>query len=246
MQRRATETPQVESFRNEAIRTMVNALDNYGLEAANLSADLFSDVMEIAGLSLNPTVHSGIISMEEIRTIAHYQATKLMKGDVDGFIAQMAGSTGFMVRQAANGTVMSQSALVQYRGGWTFKENLRGGKGRAVWSYSTNHSSNAYQIRYMRLPQGMETCDFCLMLASRGPVYLTAESAEGWNHTHRGCDCIVVPCVVHKEADKWVPDIDYEGFDMESMTKVLNGWDGIRDHEGRLDVMEEVLGRREW
>lgn len=44
---------------------------------------------------------------------------------------------------------------------------------------STIIRSSADQgIRYARVPTGAETCSFCLMLASRGAVYLSAESAR--------------------------------------------------------------------
>ena len=49
---------------------------------------------------------------------------------------------------------------------------------RAV-AYNTidNARRDPDRPRFARVPQGERTCDFCLMLASRGPVYLTAESA---------------------------------------------------------------------
>lgn len=47
--------------------------------------------------------------------------------------------------------------------------------------------------RFARVPSGFETCDFCLMLASRGAVYWTAETAGAMNHYHANCDCRLVP-----------------------------------------------------
>ena len=47
--------------------------------------------------------------------------------------------------------------------------------------------------RFARVPTGLETCAFCLMLASRGAVYHTRKTASEWRHFHRGCDCKVVP-----------------------------------------------------
>lgn len=47
--------------------------------------------------------------------------------------------------------------------------------------------------RYARVPSGSETCKFCLMLASRGPVYRNADSAGEGGHWHGNCDCRVVP-----------------------------------------------------
>lgn len=50
-------------------------------------------------------------------------------------------------------------------------------------------------IAWARVPTGRETCGWCIMLASRGPVYKTAESAGGGDMLgwHTGCDCHVVP-----------------------------------------------------
>ena len=44
--------------------------------------------------------------------------------------------------------------------------------------------------RFARVPSGAETCDFCLMLASRGFVYHTDAAAS---HAHANCDCRVIP-----------------------------------------------------
>ena len=40
---------------------------------------------------------------------------------------------------------------------------------------------------------GSETCDFCTMLASRGFVYHTEETAGEFDHFHSSCRCKVVP-----------------------------------------------------
>ena len=50
-------------------------------------------------------------------------------------------------------------------------------------------------VRYARVPHGSNTCPFCNMLASRGAVYLTAESAGADNpdHYHSICRCAIVP-----------------------------------------------------
>lgn len=52
---------------------------------------------------------------------------------------------------------------------------------------------NCYRnhVRYARVPTGTDTCDFCLMLASRGFVYYDQARAEEGSHMH--CDCVVVP-----------------------------------------------------
>ena len=62
-------------------------------------------------------------------------------------------------------------------------------------------------VRYARRVTGATSCDFCLMLASRGPVYGTAADAGGpSNRYHDDCDCIPVPV-----RGKWVMDNSERG-----------------------------------
>lgn len=65
------------------------------------------------------------------------------------------------------------------------------------------HRSN---VRYARVPSGGETCPFCMMLASRGAVYHTEESAGDAGHYHTHCRCRIVPV--------W-GDSGIEGYDPE-------------------------------
>lgn len=46
---------------------------------------------------------------------------------------------------------------------------------------------------WARVATGKETCGWCLMLCSRGPVYSTEDNAGGKNAWHPGCDCKIVP-----------------------------------------------------
>ncbi|MGV4377941.1 VG15 protein [Trueperella pyogenes] len=57
-------------------------------------------------------------------------------------------------------------------------------------------------VLYARVLSGLETCDFCTILASRGPVYGTARDAgDVGNRYHDRCDCQAVPV-----RGRWVPD----------------------------------------
>lgn len=64
--------------------------------------------------------------------------------------------------------------------------------------------SDPQALGYARVPSGTETCGFCLMLASRGAVYKTKQSAmfkEGTNDPyHNNCDCAIVPVF---DRDDW-------------------------------------------
>lgn len=57
-------------------------------------------------------------------------------------------------------------------------------------------------VLYARRLSGPSNCDFCVVLASRGPVYGTARDAGQGNRYHDECDCEIVPV-----RGDWVPDI---------------------------------------
>ena len=71
---------------------------------------------------------------------------------------------------------------------------------------------------FARVPTGAETCDFCLMLASRGFVYHTEAAAS---HTHSGCDCRVVPSWRSQSVEGYDPDALY------------NDWQNLVDEKAR-------------
>ena len=63
--------------------------------------------------------------------------------------------------------------------------------------------------RYARVPTGSETCDFCLMLASRGFVY-NSQSTASMGHVHSGCDCRIVAGWGGMEVEDYDPRSIYD------------------------------------
>lgn len=55
-----------------------------------------------------------------------------------------------------------------------------------------NGARDPRRPRFARVPTGRETCMFCLMLASRGFVYLSEDAAGKLAHYHANCGCRVV------------------------------------------------------
>lgn len=56
-----------------------------------------------------------------------------------------------------------------------------------------NVAGDPRKPRYARVPDGGETCSFCIMLASRGFVYRSRATAGELNHYHAHCRCRIVP-----------------------------------------------------
>ena len=75
---------------------------------------------------------------------------------------------------------------------------------------------------YARVPVG-ETCGFCLMLASFGFQYRSKEAAS---HSHRKCNCRVVPSFGKGSVRGYEPDLMYGRYG--DCLSALGGRDGIR------------------
>jgi hypothetical protein len=102
--------------------------------------------------------------------------------------------------------------------------------------------------RWARVATGAETCGFCLMLVSRGPVYITPDRAgaeagpdaldlldeegnaaltELMTRWHPGCDCKIVPVFDTKK--DWPGKQDYlEAYELwKEVTKGYSGRDAL-------------------
>lgn len=88
----------------------------------------------------------------------------LFEGKMEKFVEKVLENAHNGVRQYANKTILLN----------TRRDGMRG-------------------VRYARVPMGIETCAFCIMLASRGFVYYSKKTAGENEHMHVHCDCKIVP-----------------------------------------------------
>lgn len=115
-------------------------------------------------------------------------------------------------------------------------------------------------VRFARVPMGIHTCDFCNMLASRGFVFWSKESAGDFSHWHADCRCKVVPGVPEiksywKNGVHVTRGIDptVEGYDPDLYFAQLGGTTGQNVHRALgADVLNArnssnvVLGRKQF
>lgn len=108
-------------------------------------------------------------------------------------------------------------------------------KRAAASSALANGRRDPLKPRYARVPTGAETCDFCLMLASRGFVYETERSAGGLDHWHAHCDCRIV-C-------GW-PGTSVEGYDPKDIydrwQELIDALAGERAERNGTSAQEEL------
>lgn len=87
--------------------------------------------------------------------------------------------------------------------------------------------------RYARIPSGVSACPFCLMLASRGAVYRSAETAAGETHDyHDDCHCQPAPEWGRNGLD------NIEGYDPDLYEQVYRDARNALEHP---DSMSEEL-----
>jgi len=110
---------------------------------------------------------------------------KLVDGDEEGFIRELMNRVDYEIKRAA--------------GECAYRNGLR----------------DKARVRFARVPSGKETCQWCIMLASRGFVYLSKESAGELNHYHANCDCRVVPNFTTDKISKEI----VEGYDPKEYYK---------------------------
>ena len=186
----------VAECRDYAIRSMEGMVQAYDEAAATLAARWYDGVAEDGGTNLRPAVTSVTYSGKLVADTAKYQARKLAAGDVEGFAASCGELARNDALKSVNQTVIANCGRDRREG-----------------------------VRFARVPTGFETCTFCLMLASRGAVYYTRESAGEFSHYHRRCDCKVVP--------GFADDPMAELVDGASPAEFKRQWLAVREIESR-------------
>ena len=184
----------VEELREYAIELLKSAGELYGNACSQAAFDLQDEIAREFGAK--PPDTGGWYyepDAESIEKTVHYHAGKLVDGDVSGFVREMGSAARFYAERGANAT-MVETAKKQDR------KNRR----------SKRTGARTHGVTFARVPQGTTTCDFCIMLASRGFVYLTEESAGEFDRFHKNCDCRIVPGYPGIELEGYDPDLYYD------------------------------------
>src|SRR5699024_5382829 len=143
----------------------------------------------------------------------------------------------------------------------------------AHWSYDARSPEEEAEyardlelaLNWARVLTGHENCGFCVMLASRGPVYETAQTAgriraspefravngRRWmNSYHPNCDCVVVPVYDYgnwagrdqwQALEKWYNKVIHEGTWEDKDGNVHKGFKYNDDsHDAKNNVIAEL------
>lgn len=158
-------TPEnIEQCRELVVQALEQVMPTYTTMAAQASADFYDAARELA-----------VGEKLGAQAISGYDPRKT-EGAVRGF-----------VRFVLDGRAETFNEQVLQRIDYEMKRS-------AGESMFANGRRDPRKPKYARVPTGSETCDFCLMLASRGFVYSSEATAGAvkLDHYHSGCDCRVV------------------------------------------------------
>lgn len=161
---RSHEDATVAEKREAAKLIMEGFVQGYDDVAAEFAAQWYDRRAEQGGARLEQAVTMTTYRPDSVDAVARYQARKLAKGGD----AEFAKACGEFARDDAFRSLNE-----------TISANVGRDKDKGV--------------RFARVPTGLETCTFCLMLASRGAVYHTRKTAGELKRFHRNCDCKIVP-----------------------------------------------------
>lgn len=139
------------------VEAMQAVMPGYTALAAQASADLYDAVREASvGEALGAVAESGY-RPEATDGAVRAGVQKIVDGKpVEAFNDYVLQRADYEIRRAAN------------------------------YCVTANGARDPLKPKYARVPTGAETCDFCLMLASRGFVYHSTSSAAV-DHTHYAC-----------------------------------------------------------
>lgn len=151
----------IAAARDAVIDIMTAFCGAYTDIAAILGAEFYDGIRAMAlGSALGAVAESGWEPDAEDAAVR-----AMIQGVVDGgstadFIAQLIDRADSEVRRSANESV------------------------------ARNARRDKAKVGYARVPSGVETCKWCIAIASKGPSFRSMEIAS---HSHANCDCRVVP-----------------------------------------------------
>ena len=187
----------VAEIRDYAIAAIGEVVGLYGDAASVMAMQAYDEIAASERVVTDAAAMYVGANADAIERGVRYQAGKLVDGDPAGFLDNMSELAAYHVRKAANDTMIQN-----------------------VERANASGSGKARRMRYARVPTGLETCTFCTMLASRGFVYKSAESAG--HADHRGCNCLIVPGIQGQT--------EVEGYDPQTLYRL---WQDFLEIDGK-------------
>lgn len=189
----------------DALETFLPVLvGQYGEIAAAAAADWYEDLRDAAGVgSAFRVAPADLVPDAAIRGQVRFAAAALFTDDPGRMLDFLQVAASKYVLQPGRDTITEAAA------------------------------ADPRKPRYARVPSGTETCAFCLMLASRGPVYASAQTAGGRMRKYHGkCDCVPTPL--------WDGDDLPAGYDPDALYERYNAARAVAGSGATKPILAEL------
>ena len=175
--------------RNELVQFFPTLVTTYGDVSALLATDFYDMLRDVPPSAASfRAAFAAPVDPGKAVGAARWAVGALFDEDPDLFTSRISGAAQRLVTQRGRDTIFD------------------------------NAGRDPVRTSVARVPSGADTCRFCIMLASRGPVYTDLVAAGEMNDFHDNCDC--VPTVIRKRSD--FP----EGYDPERFTDLYTSGNG--------------------
>lgn len=151
----------------------------YGDYAATVAAEWYEGVRAAAVGGSFNAQTVSAVPAAQVQGSVRYSVGKLFDGDPDGMLSILSGAVQRFVFQSQRGTIARNVRL------------------------------DPSKPRFARVPSGAVTCAWCTLMASRGFVYHSRETAGLYDEFHDDCDCQIV--------SQWDDASAIEGYDPDEM-----------------------------
>lgn len=159
---------------------LIALIESYGPISATIAADYYDEIREVANVAGRFLAQpADVPSAAQIREVAKWASQPLFK-----WRKPITNAAGKVIRYEDREPDLD-AALERFMGA---SQRLVQAAGRATLVESVKR--DPAKPKFARVPHG-DTCDWCIMLASRGAVYRSERSAGGLEDFHDWCDCQV-------------------------------------------------------
>ena len=189
-------------IRDQVIDHIVYIQETYGGASESIGSLFFENALATDN-ELADAVMTGAANNEQIQKSVRYWAKNLFKDepDVEAFIR---GCSSFVRR------------TISHAGDLTVADSASG-----------SNKTKQIGVRFARVPQG-PSCGFCIMLASRGFVYASKESAGQFKRFHDDCDCRIVAGMPGTTVEGYNPEEMYDRY-KQCRDAITNGEVGSKN-----------------
>ena len=189
-------------IRDQVIDHIAYIQETYGGASESIGSLFFENALATDNELVN-AVMTGAANNEQIQKSVRYWAKNLFKDepDVEAFIRRCSSFVRRTISHAGDLTVAD--------------------------SASGSNKTKQIGVRFARVPQG-PSCGFCIMLASRGFVYASKESAGQFKRFHDDCDCRIVAGMPGTTVEGYTPEEMYDRY-KQCRDAITNGEVGSKN-----------------